>query len=172
MCKIRKDNWNVNFINIATYIDSLYCHKCATIKRFFSLRIYYLRAKWKEPLSNLPISVWRSRYKEISKPGLVSLVFVGRDSMTKTELKFRIKLEWTQRFLIVNPIPLNCRICGNTWLPFSRGAEKRAIRKSCRHMGVWCNSVYTSCRLSTFLGRRSTSAVCANKSRSLWCKIF
>ena len=35
-----------------------------------------------------------------------------------------------------------CRLCRNTWLPFSRGAEKRAIRQSSRYLGVWCYSLY------------------------------
>ena len=108
---------------------------------------------------------WRLRYREINKHGSVS-----RNCSSIQKGCHRKNKTIPEIFSIHYHISFN-RLCRNTRLPFSRGAEKRAIRKSCGHLGVWCHSLYTSCRLSSLLGRRSTSAVCTDKSRSLWCKI-
>ena len=108
---------------------------------------------------------WRLRYREINKHGSVS-----RNCSSIQKGCHRKNKTIPEIFSIHYHISFN-RLCRNTRLPFSRGAEKRAIRKSCGHLGVWCYSLYTSCRLSSLLGRRSTSAVCTDKSRSLWCKI-
>ena len=61
------------------------------------------------------------------------------------------------------------RIRWNSWLPESRGAEKRALWKGCRHLGMRSYPLYLTGGLPTLLGRGSTQALCSDQSWRIRC---
>lgn len=57
----------------------------------------------------------------------------------------------------------------NTRLSQPGGAEEGAVWETSRHMGVRCHTVHPSGRLSTLLGRGSTSTLRADQGRIVRC---
>ena len=64
------------------------------------------------------------------------------------------------------------RICWHSWLPESRGAEKRTLRKSCWHLGMRSYSLYFTGGLPTLLGWGPTQALCSDQSWRIRCKFL